>query len=90
MIFFRLVYLATGNVKDICDLLLGRGVIGGYQALFRFELPACYHPKLGIFWGVLFYQKKFLKKKDPMPVKSLFENTRGNPFLTFQILTKTQ
>ena len=63
--------------------LIGRGVSGGYRALFRFDLSACYHPNLGIFCGVWLFQKKNLPKKDPMPVKSLFENTMGNPFFPF-------
>ena len=46
-------------------LKVGRRVSGGYQALFRFELPACYHPNLGIFWGVWLFQKETLSKKDP-------------------------
>ena len=63
--------------------LSGGGVRGGYWALFRFELPACYHPNLGIFGGVWLFQKFFCQKFDPTPVKSLFENTMENPIFDF-------
>ena len=56
---------------------------GGLAGTVWFELPACYHPNLGIFWGVWLFQKNFRKKKHPTPVKSLFENTMGNPFFYF-------
>ena len=41
-------------------------------------------PKLGHILGSLaFSETKFCKKKDPTPVKSLFENTMGKPFFYF-------
>ena len=40
----------------------GGGVSGGYLALFILELPACYHPSLGIFWGVWLFQRKCWSK----------------------------
>ena len=40
---------------------LGGGVSGGYRALFRFELPACYHPNLGIFKDVWLFQNFCVK-----------------------------
>ena len=60
-------------------LILGGkgGVIGGYRELLRFELLACYHPNLRIFWSVWLFQKNFCHKKDPTPVKSLFEEKNG-------------
>ena len=42
-----------------------RGVRGGYWAFFRLELPACYHPNLGIFRGVWLFQKKLRQKNVP-------------------------
>jgi hypothetical protein len=50
----------------------GGGVSGGYWGLFRFELPACYHPNLGIFKGVWLFQNFFFVKMYPTPVKSFF------------------
>ena len=64
------------------SLTRGR-VSGGYWALFRFKLPACYHPNLGIFWGVWLFKKFFCQKIYPTPIKSLFENTMGNQFFDF-------
>ena len=43
----------------------GKGVSWGYWALFKFELPACYHSNLGIFWDVWLFQKKISSKKTP-------------------------
>ena len=37
--------------------------------------------------GCLDLSEKNRQQKDPTPVKSLFENTMGNPF--FEILTET-
>ena len=76
--------LNTGpNLSQKKYLVGGWGGSGGYQALFRFELPACYDSNLGIFWGVWLFQKKFLSTKKTTLVKSLFENTMGNPFFEF-------
>ena len=61
----------------------GGGLSGGYRALFRFELPACYHPNLDIFWGVWLFQNFFLPKKNPTQGESLFENSMENPFFDF-------
>ena len=59
-------------------------VNGGYRALFRFELPACYHPNLGIFWGVWHFQKKNSSKNVPFAGQiTFFENTMANPFDDF-------
>ena len=54
-----------------------------------FELPACYHQNLSIFWGVWLFQTFFSHKMYPTPVKSIFENTMRNPFFSFEILTET-
>ena len=61
----------------------GGGVSGVYRALFIFELSACYYPNLGIFWGCLALKKNLFQKINPIPVKSLFENTMGNRFYDF-------
>ena len=76
---------------SVIDLFpnVGGEVSGGYRALLRFELPACYHQNFGIFWGVWLFQKNCCLKIYPTPVKSLFENTMGNPFFTFIIWTET-
>ena len=42
------------------------GVSGGYWTLFRFELTACYHQDLGIFWGVWHFEKKYQKVTLPL------------------------
>ena len=59
----EIVYYSTMSVMEepaVNKHHNGRGAVSGvYWALFRFELPACCHPKLGIFWGVLLFQKKF-------------------------------
>ena len=44
-----------------------RGVSGVYWALFIFELLACYHQNLGLFWGVWLFQNFFLPKKVTLP-----------------------
>ena len=45
----------------------GGGVSGAYRALLRFQLPACYHPNLGIFCGVCLFQNIFSSKIKPYP-----------------------
>ena len=56
---------------------------GGYQALFRFELPACYHPNLGIFWGVWLFQKTISSKIKPYPGYHFLKIQWKIHFLTF-------
>ena len=60
-------FVLSDVLYDVLENLprIGRGVSGGYQALFRFELPACYHPNLVIFWGVWLFQKKNSSKIRP-------------------------
>ena len=58
-------------------------LVGGLVGTVWFELPACCHQNLGIFWGVWLFQKFFCQQMYPTPVKSLFENTMGNPFFDF-------
>ena len=41
---------------------VGWGLSGGYWAVFKFELPACYHLNLCIFWGVWLFQIFFCQK----------------------------
>ena len=50
------VYPECCNCQD-AQIVRGGGVIGGYRALFRLKLLACYHPNLGIFWGDWLIQK---------------------------------
>ena len=69
-----LVLLALGARK------IRYGGSGGYWALFRFELLACYHQDLGIIWGFGLFRICFRQKSDPTMVKSHFKNTIGNSF----------
>ena len=73
------IWAYTTSQRPIVDL--GRG--GGLAGTVWFELPACYHPNLGMFWIVWLFQEKILQKMYPTPVKSLFENTMGNQFFDF-------
>ena len=51
--------------------------------ILHISVVACYHPNVGIFWGAWHVQQKKSSKKDPTPVKPLFENTMRNPFFYF-------
>ena len=61
-------FVLAAKQKQI--LILNRE--GGYRALFRFDLLACYHQNLGIFWGAWLFQKKNLSKKRPYAVQITF------------------
>ena len=51
---FLLSQMVANKVMSVVlvkySLSVGRGGSGGYRALFRFELPACYPSNLGIFF----------------------------------------
>ena len=82
--FFLFFFLPVILMFNYFIYLRGRGVSGCFRALFRFELQACYHPNIVIFvGGPGFSEFFFVNKKDPLPVKSLLENTMGNPFFDF-------
>ena len=51
---------------------VGGGLSGGNWALFRFELPACYHLNLGIFWGDWLFQIFFFVKNKTLPWSNHF------------------
>ena len=67
----------------IKTMLKWGGLSGGYWALFRFELQACYHINLGIFWGVWLFQKFFLSKIKPYPGWITFRKYNGKSFFYF-------
>ena len=63
---------------------IGGGLSGGYWALFRLELPACYHINLGIFWGVWFYSEFFFVKNKTLPRSNQFQKIQWKVlFFTF-------
>ena len=66
------------QVSSVTCQVSGRGGLsGGYWELFRFELPACYHLNLGIFWGVWLSQNFFLSKIKPYPGRITFWKYNG-------------
>ena len=61
------------------------GVRGGYWALFRFELSACYMQ----YFGVLGFFRFFFAKKVSLPWSNHILNTMGNPFFEAPFLDET-